>query len=244
MKTKEKKITDKEKRLISITLAIWGILLITSGLIMSSANTIVVKKKYDLNITQKKVSEVKTNEIKVKDITIEISTPLSVDVKDYLENIESLDNSIIKALKLDTSMININQAGTYTYTVSFKKKKYNGNIIVKEKELPKVDIILKNVRQEKDTAISTDLSTYISNALTNEVKNHIILDLSKVVNTQAGIYQYTVTYNGNLYTGTVEIYEPQLTIKTPNTTQAEENKTEDSQESTTQPPATSDTTTE
>lgn len=227
MKTKVRKISDKEKRLISITLAIWGILLITSGLIMSSTNKTVIKKKYDLNITQKKVAEVKTNEIRVKDITIEINTPLSVDIKDYLANVDSLSNSIIKALKLDTSMVNINQAGTYTYTISFKKKKYNGNIIVKEKQLPKVDIVLKNVRQEKNTAISTDLSTYISNTLTDDIKNHITLDLSKVVNTQAGSYQYTVTYNGNLYTGTVEIYEPQPTIKTPNSQEKPENKDEE-----------------
>lgn len=230
MKTKVGKITDKEKRLISITLAIWGILLITSGLIMSSTNKTVVKKKYDLSITQKKVAEVKTNEIRVKDITIEINTPLSVDIKDYLNNVDSLSNSIIKALKLDTSMVNINQAGTYTYTISFKKKKYNGNIIVKEKQLPKVDIVLKNVRQEKNTAISTDLSTYISNTLTDDIKNHITLDLSKVVNTQAGNYQYTVTYNGNLYTGTVEIYEPQPTIKTPNSQEKTENKDEEKDE--------------
>lgn len=230
MKTKVRKISDKEKRLISITLAIWGILLITSGLIMSSTNKTVIKKKYDLNITQKKVAEVKTNEIRVKDITIEINTPLSVDIKDYLANVDSLSNSIIKALKLDTSMVNINQAGTYTYTISFKKKKYNGNIIVKEKQLPKVDIVLKNVRQEKNTAISTDLSTYISNTLTDDIKNHITLDLSKVVNTQAGSYQYTVTYNGNLYTGIVEIYEPQPTIKTPNSQEKPENKDEEKEE--------------
>lgn len=241
VKTEKRKLTDKEKRLISITLGIWGILLITSGLIMSSTNKTIVKKKYNLNITQKKVSEVKTNEIKVKDITIEINTPLSVDIKDYLDNIDSLDNSTIKALKLDTSMVNINQSGTYTYTISFKKKKYNGNIIVKEKELPKVDIVLKNVRQEKNTAISTDLSTYISNTLTDDVRNHITLDLSKVVNTQAGSYQYTVTYNGNLYTGTIEIYEPQPTIKTPNSQETDENKSEEKEDTTTASPTPSET---
>lgn len=219
-------MTKKESKIISITLASWGILMITSGLILNNSTEQIIKTKYTIDVTQKQVAQSKTNEIKLKEIEIEINNPISVKVEDYLENPENLDTSILKALKLDTSLVNINEAGTYTYTISFKKKKYNGTITVKEKELPKVDIILKNIRQEKNTAISTNLETYISNKLTDEVRNHITLDLSKVVNSQAGIYQYTVTYNGNIYTGNIEIYEPQPTIKTPNS----ENNTEDKEQ--------------
>lgn len=238
-------MTNKEKNILSISLATWGIIMIGSGLIMNSnIKDPIVNKKYTLNVNTQQVTQMKTNELKLKEITIEVNNPISVNVKDYLENIQYIDESVIKALKLDTSMVNINEAGSYTYTITFKKKKYNGTIIVKEKELPKVEIVLKNIRHEKNTPISTELSTYISNTLTEEVKKHIILDLSKVVNTQTGIYQYTVTYNGNLYTGKIEIYEPQTTIITPNTNidnnkennkQPEENKdTETSTEQTTQ----------
>lgn len=218
-------MNKKEKNIISITLAVWGIIMLGSGLIMNAnVKDPIVNKKYTLDVNTQQATQTKTNELKLKDITIEINNPISVNVKDYLSDIQNIDDSIIKALKLDTSMVNINEAGTYTYTITFKKKKYNGTIIVKEKELPKVEITLKNIRQEKNTPISTELTTYISTPLTDEISQHIILDLSKVINTQPGIYQYTVTYNGNLYTGKIEIYEPQATIITPNTNNDNSNK--------------------
>lgn len=227
-----KKITGKEKRIISITLAIWGIILISSGLIMSASNRTIIQKKYSLDISQKKVAEAKTNEIKLKDLELEINSPLSVDIKDYLEDYENLETSILKALKLDTSMVNINQAGSYTYTISFKKKKYNGTINIKAKELPQAVITLKNLRLEKGAALSTNLSTYIVERLSDEVKNNITLDLSAVNTTQAGDYQYTVTYDGKLYTATITIYEPQTTIITPNQPTNENNQEETKNENT------------
>lgn len=227
-------ITEKEKRIICIALASWGILLIGSGLIMNSTNRTIVEKKYTLKVNQKKVAESKTNEIKLKDMSLEINTPLSVDIKDYLENIEELDESTIKALKLDTSMININEAGTYTYTVSFKKKKYNGTFIIKAKKLPSVEITLKNISLVKGEALSTNLSTYIVETLSEEVKKNITLDLSTVNTTQSGNYQYSITYDGKLYTATITIYEPQTTIITPNANQNNQNK-EKEDTTTTQP---------
>lgn len=219
-------MNKKEKNIISITLAVWGIIMIGSGLIMNAnVKEPIVNKKYTLDVNTQQTVQAKTNELKLKEITIEVNNPISVNVKDYLEDIETIDNSVIKALKLDTSMVNINEAGAYTYTITFKKKKYNGTIIVKEKELPKVEMTLKNIRQEKNSPISTELTTYISNILTDEIKKHIVLDLSKVVNTQPGIYQYTVTYNGNVYTGKIEIYEPQPTIITPNSNKNDKENT-------------------
>lgn len=223
-----KNLTGKEKRIICITLSCWGIILIGSGLIMSTANRTITKKNYSLEITHKKVAEAKTNEIKLKDMTLEINTPLSVDIKDYLENIEELDEGVIKALKLDTSAVNINEAGTYTYTVSFKKKKYNGTFIIKEKELPKTEITLKNIRLAKNSALSTSLSTYVVETLTEEVKNNITLDLSAVNTTQLGDYQYSVIYDGKMYTATITIYEPHTTVITPNqSTEDEKEQTKD-----------------
>ena len=142
------KFTRKETKAISIALASWGILLIGSGGILMTMQEPAKVTKTKLEVIQKRIAEAKTNEIKLKDMTLEINQPLSVDVKDYLENVEELDDSVIKALKLDTSMVNINQAGSYTYTISFKKKKYNGTFVIKEKELPQVDLTLKNLSLE------------------------------------------------------------------------------------------------
>ena len=40
------------------------------------------------------------------------------------------------------------------------------------------------------------------------MKDNIIVDLTQVDTQKAGPYKYTVTYNGILYTGTIEVYEP------------------------------------
>lgn len=210
------KLTSKETKAISLALTAWGILLITSGTIMnySAKPTRIVRHK--LEVTQKRVAETKTNEIKLKTITTQINEPLSVKVEDYLENSDQLDITILKKLKLDTSMVNINEAGTYKYTITFDKKQYNGIYTIKEKELPKVELTLKNLKISLGSAISTEISTYVEEILTEEIKNNIILDLSAISTSEAGIYQYTITYNQRLYTGTIEVYEPQMKVITPN----------------------------
>lgn len=211
-------LTKKDSRFLSITLACCGLLMIGSGLTMEKATKqSITKKVYTIDITEQKIASAITNELKLKDIELEINTPMSLTTKDYVENVEEIEPSIIKALKLDTSMVNINQAGSYTYTISYKKKKYNGTITIKEKELPKVEITLKNLSLEKGAALSTNVSTYITEELTDEVKNSIIINLKDVNTTQPGEYQYTVTYDNKLYTGKIWIYEKQTTIITPNT---------------------------
>ena len=227
---KDTKITNKEFRALSITIAGCGILLIGSGLIMSTSNQTVVQKKYSIEISQRRIAESKTNEIKLKKMELEINNPLSVNVKDYLENSNEIEVSILKALKLDTSLINTSQPGTYTYTISFKKKKYNGTFVIKEKKLPEMELTLKELTIPKDTALSTDFSTYIVETLTDEVKANITLDLSKVNASQVGIYQYTVTYNGKVYTSTINVYVQN--IITPNTPPETEKENTDNTDNT------------
>ena len=89
-----------------------------------------------------------------------------------------------------------------------------------KKPLPDMILTLKNLSLELGSALSTDIQTYITETLTDEVKNNVKLDLTNVNTAQAGNYQYTVTYNGRLYTGTITIYEPQ---KTQEPTTPEEN---------------------
>lgn len=209
------KLTNKETRIISIALASWGLILTGSGYAMDVMTKPKPVVKNDLEIVHKRVAEVKSNEIKLKDIELEINKTLSVDVKDYLENVDEIDAEILKELKLDTSMIKTTEPGTYTYTVTYKKKKYNGTIVIKEKKLPEVDLTINNLSLTIGSPLSTDKQVYIKETLTDEMKENIIIDLTQVDTQKAGKYKYTVTYNGILYTGTIEVYEPQQKVLTP-----------------------------
>ncbi len=221
------KLTSKDTKVIAIALTAWGIIFIGSGYTIKAMDKPVNVVKTKLEVVQRRVSQKKTNELKLKDIELEINTPLSLDVKDYLDNAEEIDNETIKNLKLDTSMINITEAGTYKYTITFKKKKYNGTCFIKEKPLPNLELKLNNLKLPRGSSLSTDLATYISQTLEEDVKKNIILDLSAVSTTETGIYQYTVTYNNRLYTGTIEVYEPQTKVITPNSPKDEEDNQED-----------------
>ena len=219
-----RKFTRKEFKLISAAVACYGLMFIGTGIAMNNHETTVVQTSYSLGVYQNKVAESKTNEIKLKDMTLEINNPLSVDVKDYLDGYENLDESVIKALKLDTSNVNPQEAGTYTYTISYKRKKYNGTFKITEKELPKINITLKNLTLKKDSVLDTNLSTYIHEKIDEEVAKNIILDLSNVKTNVEGTYQYTVTYANKIYTANIEIYTPQApTVITPNTDQTTTN---------------------
>ena len=194
-------------RSLSITLAIWAIIFIGTGVFLSVQDRTVRKKVYILDTSVKKVANLKTNDIKLKDMTMEINNPLSVDVKDYIENLDQLEPSVVKALKLDTSMVNINEAGVYAYTVTFKKARYNAKFTITEKQLPNFVLTLKEVKLQVGDAISTNVSSYIKENLPEEVRNNLTLDLSEVTTAKAGQYQYTIKYNKVTYTGNV-IVEP------------------------------------
>lgn len=204
-----RKLTRKETNIISLAIASWGIVLAGSGLVMNSMIKPEPVIKNELEVVHKRIAEIKTNEIKLKEMEAEINQPLSVDVKDYLENIDDFDAETLKLLRLDTSMVKTNEPGTYTYTISYNKKKYNGTFVIKEKELPNVELTTNYLRIAKGSPLSTDKQVYIKETLTEEIKAAIIIDLTKVNTQIPDKYQYTVSYNGILYTGTIEVYEPQ-----------------------------------
>ena len=206
-----KNITSKQRNIIVAVIAIWGIIFVGSGITMNFMDKPITKTKRELKVTQKRVANMKSNEIRLKNMEQEINQPLSVNVKDYLENANDIEEDILRELQLDTSMVNVNQAGNYTYTIKYKKKTFNGTFTIKEKPLPDMVLTLKNLNLETGSALSTDVQTYITEKLTAEVKKNIKLNLTNVNTAQAGSYQYTVTYNGRLYTGTITIYTPQKT---------------------------------
>lgn len=224
------KLTIKETRIISLALASWGIILTGSGLTMNLMTKPAPVAKNDLNVIHKRVAEVKSNEIKLKDIELEINEPLSVTVKDYLENANDIDDETLKALKLDTSMVKTSEPGTYTYTVSYKKKKYNGTLVIKEKELPNVDLTVNNLTLTIGSPLSTDKQIYVKETLTDEMKEAIIIDLTKVNTTKAGNYEYTVIYNNISYTGHIEVIEPQTKVILPSNGTEDKKDNQDNKE--------------
>lgn len=200
----KRSLTKKENRILSITIACCGLLMIGSGLTMTaSGERITIKKVYSLNIAETKVAQAQTNELILKDMEQEINNPLSLNVKDYLENANEIEPSVLKALKLDTSLININQVGTYKYTISFKKKKYNGTFVIKAKELPKVEIKLKTLYLKKGDALSPHVAAYIEGNIPEEVLNNCILNKDDVNTNQPDEYLYTITYDNRIYTGKI-----------------------------------------
>ena len=221
----KKQLSKKEKTILSISIAVWGVILLGSGLVLNAQDRTITKTVYSLKNKKKRVAQQRTNEIKLKEIEIEVNTPLSTDVKDYLEDIENLDESIFDYLRLDTSTVKISEPGEYTYTITYRKKKYNGTIKVKEKELPNVVLQLKEVHLSVGDPIPTDLTAYISTPLTDEMKAHITLDISQVKNSEQCECTYTVIYNKATYIGKVKVENPKPVI-TPGGNEPKEPKEE------------------
>lgn len=221
-----KNITSKQRNIIVAVTAVWGFVLIGSGVTMSLMDEPTTTTKTELKVTQKRVANMKSNEIRLKSMEQEINQPISVNIRDYLENVDDIEDSIINELQLDTSMVNVNQAGEYVYTITYGKKTFNGTFTINEKPLPDMVLTLKNLDLEIGSALSTDVQTYITETLTDEVKQNVKLNLTSVNTAQAGSYQYTVTYNGRLYTGTITIFEPQKT-ETPSTPTEDTDETKD-----------------
>lgn len=217
-------MSNKEMKVLSFIIAFWGIVFIGSGLVMNKSFKPKEKIRYSLNIEEKRISQAqaKTNEIKLKDLEIEINNPISMNIEDYLENINNIEMSVLKVLKLDTSLVNITQAGTYQYTITYNKKKYIGTIKIKEKELPNVTFTLINLSLTTGDAVPTNPRNYIKEEITEEVYNNITLDISKVNNQVQGNYEYFIKYNGTIYKGEIAYRNPGPTIITPSTSPAPE----------------------
>ncbi len=208
------KLNSKEYVILSIVIAAWGVIFITSGTIMSQSKKTVVKKVYNVDVQAEQISQIqlKKNEVLLKEVTIEEGTPISTNIKDYLENPDQITEEMLKELAegLDTSKVNVNQPGTYPYKIKYKKKVYEGKIIVKAKELPKITITLKEKRMPTTGSISRNIRDYINEEISDEVYNNMILDLREVIAHQKipGRYKYSIIYNDVTYYGDFIIMEP------------------------------------
>lgn len=211
-------MTNNLRNFVVGTFSFLGVLCITSGVSMPYLAKATEKSSVTkLSVTQKKVTNAKSNEIKLKDVKIEVNQLLSLNTADYLANPDDIEDSIVKRLKLDTSNVNTNQVGNYSFTITYNKKIYNGTVMVINKPLPQVSTMtLNSLSFEVGSNLPVDVSSYIKEQLSDEVKAAIILDTSNVDTNKPGSYLYSVSYNGKLYTNTITIYEPKFGVSTDN----------------------------
>lgn len=222
------KLLNKNKigtNIIVMSLAISGFTSITAGAVLNKTSVKKVEYTAKVKVIEKQISKTKTDVPILKEIEVEVNNPISVVVDDYIKNLAEIEQNVLKKFKLDTSLVNVTAPGTYTYTISYKDKKYNGQVIVKEKELPGINnMTLKEISLEKGTSLPSNLSDYIVEEIPEEAKSSIKIDTSSVNINVASNYQYTVKYKDKLYTGKIVIYEPQAVVSQ----NQETNKDEDS----------------
>lgn len=215
-------MTNQLKKMVVGTLSSLGCLCIISGILMPNIVKFESNSIVKLEVTQKQVTNAKNNEIRLQDIQLEIGNILSTNSHDYLKNPRDIEESIISKLKLDTSSVNINEVGNYTYTITYNKKIYNGMVSIIPKALPNVDnITLYNLSFEVGTELPKNITDYIKENLPQEVLSAIRLDISNVDPSTPGNYLYSISYNGKLYTNKITIFEPKLTKDVTTKTQKE-----------------------
>lgn len=202
---------NKGIKILALSLAISGLLSTTSGLILNKLDSKNNNTKIEIKVIEKKIAKIKSNIPILNDINVEINQPISIDIKSYISNIEDISDQALREFKLDTSLVNVTQAGKYTYTINYKNKKYIGNVIVKDRPLPTLNLKLKNLAIKLNSTLPVDVKSYIDSTIPEEAIQTIKLDISKVNTNVAGDYQYTITYNNQLYTGKINIYEEQPT---------------------------------
>lgn len=210
------------------SLTISGFLSLTSGAVLNKMDVKKPKNQVKVTVIEKQIAKKKSNIPTLKQITVEVNVPISVNISDYIENLEDIDENVLNKFKLDTSLVNVTEVGTYTYTISYKDKKYNGTVTVKEKELPIISTMtLKEINLELGSKLPQNLNDYVVETIPEEAKDKIVIDLSKVNVNMTATYQYTVTYNDKIYTGTIKVYEAKPQIIAP---KKEENPETNNQE--------------
>lgn len=201
----------KTRIILTSTLAIIGLILSGTGIYLELTDhplaKVEIKINYDTPIEQDLI-------ITLKEIKLPINSSLSMDIQNYIE--EPVENNILQSLVLNTTKVDMTKTGTYPYTITYKDQIFEGKIIVEE-NVVKESVIqeennkltLKNISLKLGEKLSEDINDYIVEQITDEMKQQIKLDTANVIINKQGSYQYTITYNGILYTGTIKIEENQ-----------------------------------
>ena len=124
-------------------------------------------------------------------------------------------------MKLDLSKVNINVAGPYLYSITYNNSIYTGIITVTEDQpiLPapsqpktqneNINIIPKAIEIEIGDTLSQNVADYLPNGIDDMIIKNAKLDISKVDVNKAIQQEYTITYNGKIYTGYIMVKEKQ-----------------------------------
>ena len=223
----------KNRIILTSTLAILGLGMSGTGIYLElNQNPIYkvnVQKKYDVPIEQE-------FKITLKEIKLPINASLSMDIQSYIE--EPVETNILKVLILDTTKVDTSKPGEYIYTITYQKQSFEGKILVEENITNENTEVVTTITKltTKDISIKLgenipqDVSVYIQEQITDEIKQQIKLDIKGVIINKPGLYQYTITYDGTIYKGNIKIEEDQK-IETPKQPEEEiKNETEDNNE--------------
>lgn len=213
---------QKTRAILVSSIAFAGIASILCGTYAWYQNpTTTPKKEPDTNIEQNNNNSNTENELSLKNITITEGDTLSEDISYYLNT--KLTEEKLTLISLNTSNVDTTKAGTYNYTLTYNGKTYTGQITVKAKEVvtppieetPKLSLTTKTITIHVDEALSYDIATYINETLDENIASSLKLDLSNVVINKVGSYTYTITYNDQVFTGTINVIEKVVEPTTP-----------------------------
>lgn len=223
---------NKKVRLITVsTIAALGIFCIATGVMCAMNNKTETNKTVLVVVQKKQISNESEPVITLKNLEVPVNTPLSIKIIDYLES--AVTDEVLANLQLDTSTVNVTESGTYSYTISYQDKVYTGTITVVEDQtqataaLP--TITLKTLNIKVGTVLTNDIANYIVETIPDEAKALMTLDISQVNVNIAATYQYSITYNNSIYTGTITVTEDQPTLSA-----GEEEKQDQTEESETE----------
>ncbi len=89
---------NKGLNILTLSLALSGIISTTSGLILNKMNAQPKNTKVEVKVIEKQVAKIKSNIPILKDVTVEVNEPISVDVKEYITNMDDISEKALKAI--------------------------------------------------------------------------------------------------------------------------------------------------
>ena len=153
--------------------------------------------------------------VQLKDLIVEQGTPLSENINDYATFSNTSSSNCIQ----DLSKVDINVAGSYTYTIKCGDKEYSGKITVKDTTPPKAKVKanviqldeIGNVTAESfvDSCYGEECSAALSQELniTNKGVFPIKLDITDSNGNSSSIYAPLVVVEGNIHVGLIATKE-------------------------------------
>ena len=153
--------------------------------------------------------------VQLKDLVVEQGAPLSENINDYATFSNTSSSNCIQ----DLSKVDINVAGSYTYTIKCGDKEYSGKITVKDTTPPKAKVKanviqldeIDNVTAESfvDSCYGEECSAALSQELniTNKGVFPIKLDITDSNGNSSSIYAPLVVVEGNIHVGLIATKE-------------------------------------